>query len=236
MKKYLVTCKRIFTLCAFIFCTAAYSQKDTLHIYYVGLKTEVADSNDAKIANWAKTLKGKHVDVEIYTYYDNGDFRKFMAERADNLNLIVLRKARDMITIKHTGPLRGKKSQRSTADIVYTSLKAPQPVTPAASSGEAEKKVNDRKKQADPDEKGESAKSGNAGEKEAKAEDKKSEKKEQKSGDAEEKVAESKGEKSDKSGAKPKEKKKAIVLDTDKYIYDTVYVNGVMKINKRKKK
>jgi hypothetical protein len=110
----------------FIFCalfasfTKVLAQKDTLHLYYMGSQTTVADSNDAKLTKWAKSLKGKHSDVEIYTYYDNSDFKQGMAERCENLSLVVNRKARDLITIKKSAAVKGKKHQRYVADVVYT--------------------------------------------------------------------------------------------------------------------
>jgi hypothetical protein len=113
------------TIGLFIFCalfasfTKVLAQKDTLHLYYMGSQTTVADSNDAKLTKWAKSLKGKHAYVEIYTYYDNSDFKAGMTERCENLYLVVNRKARDLITIKKSGALKGKKHQRYVADIVY---------------------------------------------------------------------------------------------------------------------
>jgi hypothetical protein len=95
------------------------SQTDTLHIYYQGLQTKTLDSNETKIANWAKTLKGKHVDVTVLAYYEKMDYKKYAQERADEMFLSLNRKARDIISIKSIGPKKGEKSQRSTLDIVY---------------------------------------------------------------------------------------------------------------------
>ncbi|MGZ3920502.1 MAG: hypothetical protein ACXVC7_09425, partial [Bacteroidia bacterium] len=129
MKKIFYISLRLVIMCALFVSTAKlYSQKDTLHIYYQGLQTSVLDSNDAKITKWAKSLKGRHVDVEIYAYYDNSDFKKNMTERAENLQLVVIRKARDFVNVTSSGPVKGKKWQRIMADIVYTSdPNAPKP-------------------------------------------------------------------------------------------------------------
>jgi hypothetical protein len=105
----------IMACCAF----PSVSQTDTLHIYYQGLQTKTLDSNETKIANWAKTLKGKHVDVTVLAYYEKMDYKKYAQERADEMFLSLNRKARDIISIKSIGPKKGEKSQRSTLDIVY---------------------------------------------------------------------------------------------------------------------
>jgi hypothetical protein len=138
---------RLFIFTALLsFYGTLYSQKDTVHIYYRGLATDLVDSNDVKLTNWAKSLKGKHWDVEIYSYYDNSDFKKYMAERAENLNLVVIRKARDFITIKFMGPVKGKKSQRNVANVVYTpSIDAA--VAQASQANKEEKKEEKKEKE-----------------------------------------------------------------------------------------
>jgi len=119
MKNFKYNSKLIILCALFGYCNNYYSQKDTLHIYYLGSQTNVLDSNDAKITKWAKSLKGKKTDVEIYAYYDKSDFKKFMAERADNIKTVVIRKARDFTTIQFSGPMKGEKWQRNRADIIY---------------------------------------------------------------------------------------------------------------------
>lgn len=96
------------------------AQSDTLHIYYQGLYTKILDSNETKIGKWAKSLNGKKVDVQVLAYYNDKEFKKYSQERADELFLILNRKARDVINITSIGPAKGQKSQRSKADIVYT--------------------------------------------------------------------------------------------------------------------
>ncbi|MDX2174709.1 MAG: hypothetical protein SFY56_16515 [Bacteroidota bacterium] len=125
MKKFQLIVSKLRTF-SFILFIALYSlpnicQTDTLHLYYQGLQTKTLDSNEAKIGAWAKTLKGKHVDVQILAYYEKSEYKKFSQERYDEVNLIVIRKARDYVTIKEMGPKKGAKSQRSKVDIVYTS-------------------------------------------------------------------------------------------------------------------
>ncbi len=135
MKKYIIIPGNLIIFCALIgFSNKSYSQRDTLHIYYLGSQTKVLDSNDVKITNWANSLKGKHFDIEIFAYYDNSDFKKFMAERAENLQVVVTRKIRDLITISFSGPKKGKKWQRNMADIIYD-----RPVKPQIEEKPAEK-------------------------------------------------------------------------------------------------
>ena len=183
------------------------SQTDTLHIYYQGLQTKTLDSNETKIANWAKTLKGKRVDVTVLAYYEKMDYKKYAQERADEMFLSLNRKARDLITIKSIGPKKGQKHQRSTLDVVYNI------------SGSEDKVVTAEKK--------ESAK--NEKEEEKTKEKLTLEKKESVKKDAkeEEKLVEKK-EKPAKA-SKVKEEK----IDNN-YQYDTLYLNGVMKIKKTK--
>jgi hypothetical protein len=193
----------ILACCAF----PSVSQTDTLHIYYQGLQTKTLDSNETKIANWAKTLKGKRVDVTVLAYYEKMDYKKYAQERADEMFLSLNRKARDIITIKSIGPKKGEKYQRSTLDIVYKI------------SGSEDKIVATEKK--------ESAK--NSKEEGVTKEKVAVEKKESVKQDAkeEEKVVEKK--------EKPAKASKVKEEKTDNnYLYDTTYVNGVMKIKKIK--
>lgn len=99
-----------------------YIQTDTLHLYYQGLQSKTPDTTEAKIAAWAKKLKGKHVDVHVLTYYEKSEFKKYSQERSDEMFLILNRQARDLITIVSNSPVKGAKSQRSTVDVVYTSV------------------------------------------------------------------------------------------------------------------
>lgn len=100
---------------------STFSQKDTLRLYYSGLAVKLLDSNEVKIGKWANTLKGKHVDVEIHAYYDKGEFKQYAEQRLADVELVVIRKARDFITIKYNGPTKSSKTRRSYVDIVYTS-------------------------------------------------------------------------------------------------------------------
>jgi hypothetical protein len=181
MKPTFIATRTFVLVALFSFCSTLYSQKDTLHIYYRGLATEIADSNDVKITNWMKSLKGKHWDVEIYSYYDNSDFKKYMAERAENLNMVVIRKARDLTTIKFMGPVKGKKSQRSVADVVYTPSIDAAAVAAAAQASKANKEEVKKKEEAD--------KTAATAQKAEKKEKEKGEKEKNKKQDAEKKTA-----------------------------------------------
>jgi hypothetical protein len=114
--------KFVLIISFFIFCffsNSTYSQRDTLRIFYKGMQTEIVDSNYNKISEWAKKLNGKRFNVEINAYYDVSDFKKAMAERAENVQTVVIRKSRDFTTVKFAGAIKGKKSQRSILDIIY---------------------------------------------------------------------------------------------------------------------
>lgn len=109
----------LFLLSVTLLSLKGFSQTDTLHIYYRGLETKILDSTEAKIAKWAKSLNGKKVDIEVISYYNDAQFKKYSQERCDELFIIVNRKARELIHITFIGPKKGAKSQRSMADIVY---------------------------------------------------------------------------------------------------------------------
>lgn len=130
-----------------ISCTSMQAQRDTLRLLYQGVKTEVADSNIAKIAQWASKLpKDKKTNINIVAYYDNSDFKKFMVERAENVFLQVNRKARDLVQINSTEAVRGKKNQRYQVDIIFdTNQPAAQPA--AATPEPAKAAVAEPKKE-----------------------------------------------------------------------------------------
>lgn len=195
----------IITLVLLAFNHKVYAQKkDTLHIYYAGLQTQILDSNDVKIAKWAKSLNGKHHDVELYTYYDNSDFKKHMIDRLENLNMIVLRKARDITSVKNMQTLKGKKSQRIVADIVFFSSDIPtSPVVNTEEKKPESKKTETNQKKNVPEDKAE-----------VKTEKSKEKKQEQ-----------------------IKEEKPIDMSDNNgEYVIDSLYVNGVLKVTKRKVK
>jgi hypothetical protein len=108
----------VFLFATILFKTSGFSQ-DTLHLNYIALQTKMPDSTEAKITNWAKNLNGKHMDLEILAYYSQSDFKKYSTERSEDVNLIVLRKARDFVTIKKNEVKKSSKSQRSLVDIIY---------------------------------------------------------------------------------------------------------------------
>jgi len=118
-----------------------YAQSDTLHLNYKGLDTKMPDSTEARIVEWAKKLNGKHVDVDVVAYYDQSDFKKFAAERADESFLILNRKARELITINSYAPKKGQKSQRSRVDVIYKVTLTPE------EKAAAEKAAKEKKEQ-----------------------------------------------------------------------------------------
>jgi len=55
----------------------------------------------------------------VAAYYNESEYKKFSDERADEMFLLLNRKARSLITIQTIGPKKGKKAQRSTVDVIY---------------------------------------------------------------------------------------------------------------------
>lgn len=200
----------------------AFAQSDTLHIYYRGLETKILDSTEAKIAKWAKSLNGKKVDIEVIAYYNDAQFKKYSQERCDELFIIVNRKARELINITFIGPKKGAKSQRSMADIVYTykdaaTSKEVSPavpaVVPAAAAGAAATAVP--------------------------AKEKKNKDKPAPAAESTSSVTAESAPAPETTETKPKEDKTANPEKSNsKYdvVMDTSYVNGVMKVTKRKVK
>jgi hypothetical protein len=214
-------------LSAFFYSFQGQSQTDTLHIYYRGLETKIQDSTEAKIANWAKSLKGKKVDIEVLAYYNDAQFKKYSQERSDEIYIVINRKARDLINIKFIGPKKGAKSQRSMADIIYTF----QGTTPAPVA-EEKKKTDKNNKAAGAAAVGVGAAVGVSAASTSNAEPNA----EKSTPTADKKTETTKAPKEEKA---PKEAKPVKAEKTNsKYdiIMDTTYVNGVMKITKRKVK
>jgi len=117
---------RLLLFCFLFSNVTVFAQRDTLRLFYKGLQTELVDSNYNKISDWAKKLNGKRHTVEIISYYDFSDYKKGMIERAENVQMIVIRKARDFTNIISIGAIKGNNFQRAMVDIVYS----PEGVTP----------------------------------------------------------------------------------------------------------
>lgn len=206
-----------------LFSMKGFSQTDTLHIYYRGLETKILDSTEAKIAKWAKSLNGKKVDIEVISYYNDAQFKKYSQERCDELFIIVNRKARELINITFIGPKKGAKSQRSMADIVYSykdaasatavSPSVPAVIPAAAATGAAATAVPAKEK-----------------------------KTKEKPAPAAQSTASTTAENTpapETKENKPKEEKAAKPEKSNSkydFVMDTTYVNGVMKVTKRKVK
>lgn len=213
------------------FCGKTFSQKDTLHLYFVGLQTKIADSNDVKISKWASKVKGKHAWIEIYTYYDNAEFKKYMQERADEVNLTVIRKVRDYVTVKFAGPVKGKKSKRSVADIVYQ-IDEPSSEESSGTSG------NDNSTST------ESSTSTPTKSTTTQKDSKTESKTDSKSGTTTQKNNKTNSEQGTAVGESATESNSSTETnslynqkpDANGYIYDSVYVNGKLKVTRRKAK
>ena len=124
-----------------------FAQKDTLHIFYQGYSTKMLDSNETKIGNWAKSLKGKHVNVDVLCYYYDSEHKKEAAERSEEMFLILNRKARELITINSNAPKKGEKSQRTRVDIVYSFADGSGAITSDKKTEVKEEKTDSKKKE-----------------------------------------------------------------------------------------
>jgi hypothetical protein len=228
MMKYQFTFFRLIAFCSLMAISIeSYSQQDTLHIFYKGLATQVLDSNYSKIGKWAESLKGKRHDVQIFAYYDVSDFKKIMAERVENVQTVVIRKARDFTNIKFAGPVRGKKSQRFVLDIVYSPEGYVAPNAPVVKENKQSVNKSDGNESAKPssNEPGNvAAKTNNDGF------DKKAAK-------AAKEIAERKAEKAEKDAKALKKFEEKRQRDSKyDYFLDSVYINGVLKVTERKVK
>ncbi|MCC6372639.1 MAG: hypothetical protein IT236_16670 [Bacteroidia bacterium] len=230
--------KTLFFALALTFASVSgYSQWDTLHLYYKGLQTALLDSNEVKIGAWAKKLNGKHVVVDIVSYYEKSDFKKYSETRAAEALLIVNRKARDLVQINFSGAKKGEKSQRSTVDIIY--IEVGSNTKPVADKKENATKTKDEAKEKVAVE---------SKEKKEKVKEKKEEVKgkvKEKEKEVEEKKETVNKNTKEKSDADPRIKYDTSYVNgemvlTKKYdpnfTYDTIYVNGEMHISKRKLK
>lgn len=199
--------------------------QDTLHLDFGNTQTVPDKAMEDKIVAWGKTLNGKKQDIKVRAYYHKADFKEFAQKRLDEMYLSLNRKVRDVINIKEQEVKKGDNYQRVRVDIIYWP------------TGMDEKSLaKDNKKDAKEDKKEDKK------EKEDKKSDKKDSKKDDKKSD--DKKAEEK--KDDKpsgndgkvgkdAGKKKGDEGKVIKYDPEKEYLDSTYVNGVLKVIKRKK-
>jgi hypothetical protein len=190
--------------------TALFGQQDTLHLNYHHSQTTLHDTSIAKLDKWIATLKGQKTDIKVYAYYSKGQYEKFAQERADNLFIILNRKARTTFSFESIGPKKGKEWQRSMVDIVYSKPGA----AVATDKPKTETKTDEKgKSEAQPEVKAADNRKPAPKPKPEKAEPAKKE-----------------------TAAQPASEKPGPAPDTEHYRYDTVFVNGKMKVTKTKLK
>jgi hypothetical protein len=110
---------RLIFIAALCVLTIGISAQDTLHLHYHPMHLAPHDSVQARIDSWIKTLDGKKQDLTVYAYYEKDEFKKYSVQRADELFIVLNRKARDLFDIKFIGPKKGDKTQRALVDIIY---------------------------------------------------------------------------------------------------------------------
>jgi len=186
----------ILLLGSIVFVQFTHGQADTIHLYYQLSATQLPDTTETKLANWAKSLNKQQTYVDIIAYYETNELKKVAQERLEEVNLLVIRKARDFTTIGSSKIMKGSKSQRSTVDIIYSKGdKAPMLESKKVATEKTKEKSAEPKKK----EGGEKSSS---------------------------KEGVSKNSKASENNTK----------EEGYYIYDTVFINGAMKVNKIKVK
>lgn len=204
----------------------AFSQ-DTLHLDFGATQTAPDKAMEDKIVAWGKTLNGKKQDINIIAYYHKGEFKKFAEQRVEEMFLSVNRKVRDLVTIKTQEAQKGENYQRTRVDIIYW---AEGTVTKSS-----KKKLDDNvAKEEDKKPKDKTSKSPDKKSDDKKSDDKKSDNK--KSDDKKSNSSSDDAPKGKDAGKKKGDEGKEIKYDSEKYYLDSTYVNGVLKVTKRKKK
>lgn len=208
-----------FSILAFVFSQNLFSQTDTLRLNYYYTQVAPHDSNVAKIDKWVKGLNGRKVNVNTYAYYYKASYKELSEQRLKELFIILSRKARAQITFGEQKTKKGDESEKGIIHIAY-SFADSKPTT----DSKPEPKKTDVAKESKP-------KSGGPAKdiaKEEKAKEKDAEKAKEK---------EREREKQAQTVAKEKEKQSEVVqTPDDQYVYDSVYVNGALKVTKRKRK
>lgn len=221
-------------LLSFVFVNAIVAQSDTLHLNFAPTQTVPNDTIEARIVKWGKSLKGQHVDIDVVAYYHKSDFKKLADTRVDEMYLSLNRKVRDLITIKSQGSKKGKDSQRTRVDIIYW---------PSGTDGKAA--VADKKK----DDKTDDKKGDKKEDKKDKKEDSKVSSNSNSNQKSDNKSTSSNNQSNQTNGNRNKggdmDSKGNIIINSTptgktyndtKAEVDTVYVNGVPKLVKKKKK
>jgi hypothetical protein len=114
--------KSFFVLFSILFISihSCYSQQDTIRLHYQGTQTKLLDSSEAKIDKWVKNLKGRKADVKIVGYYEKSEFKDVAKARLEDIQMVIIRKARETVTIKKLGTDKGPKAKRTCVEIIAT--------------------------------------------------------------------------------------------------------------------
>lgn len=197
--------------------------QDTLHLDFGNTQTVPDKAMEDKIVAWGKTLGGKKQDIKVRAYYHKADFKEFAQKRLDEMYLSINRKVRDLVNIKEQETKKGENYQRTRVDIIYW----PAGTDEKSMAKDTKKDTKDTKKDTK-DTKKDVAKD----KKDTKTDDKKvveEEKQDDTPKGNDGKVGKDAGKKKGDEG-------KTIKYDPAKEYLDSTYVNGVLKITKRKKK
>jgi hypothetical protein len=197
--------------------------QDTLHLDFGNTQTVPDKAMEDKIVAWGKTLNGQKQNIKVYAYYHKGEFKQFAQQRLDEMYLSINRKVRDLVNIKEQETKKGDNYQRTRVDIIYWAEGSV-----VAKPGKTDtKKTNDNSNAT-------TTKTDNK-----KTDNKKTDTKKTTDNTEEDApttaVANPNGTGKD-AGKKKGDEGKTIKYDPAKEYLDSTYVNGVLKINKKKKK
>jgi len=213
-----------------VFVNSGIAQSDTLHLNFAPTQTVPNDSIEARIVKWGKSLKGQKVDIDVVAYYHKSDFKNLADARVDEMYLSLNRKVRDLITIKSQGSKKGKDSQRTRVDIIYRPAGTdPKAVANTKKEDKKEDKKADKKDEKK-DKKDDSKVSSNT------STNQKNDSKTSSNSNQTSNSGSSKGDTDSKGNIVINSTPTGKTYNDTKAEVDTVYVNGVPKLVKKKKK
>jgi len=201
--------------------------QDTLHLDFGNTQTVPDKAMEDKIVAWGKTLDGQKQNIKVYAYYHKGEFKQFAQQRLDEMYLSINRKVRDLVNIKEQETKKGENYQRTRVDIIYWAEGSV-----LSKGGKTDTKKNNTNTNTNSststtktDTKKGNSKTDNKKTTDAAADD-----------DAPTTAVANPNGTGKDAGKKKGDEGKTIKYDPAKEYLDSTYVNGVLKITKKKKK
>lgn len=222
---------KILLICLIAFACPVNAQ-DTLHLDFGNTQVVPDEKMEAKIVAWGKTLNGKKQDINVFAYFHKGEFKQFAQQRLDEMYLSINRKVRDLVNIKLQEVKKGENYQRTRVDIIYW----PEGSNPKAGGKKKDDVAKEDKKDKKEDKKDDKKDSKTAKTDDKKSNDKKADDKKSDDSKSDDKKAGNDGQVGKDAGKKKGDEGKTIKYNPEKEYLDSTYVNGVLKVTKRKKK